>query len=97
MSYVWLTLGWLFAILFGLLTVSMLMLNNWLHALVLLLAVPLCLPPVSSLMQNQFGWSIHPVLHGVLIVALLFVFGWLLLGQKATSILASFCCETSPL
>jgi hypothetical protein len=45
MTYAWLTLSWIFAILFGLLTVSMLLLNNWPHALALFLVVLLCLPP----------------------------------------------------
>ena len=52
MTYVWLTLGWIFAILFGLLTISMLVLNNWAHALVLFLVVLFCLPPVSSFIRN---------------------------------------------
>jgi pimeloyl-ACP methyl ester carboxylesterase len=89
MTYVWLTLGWIFAIFFGLLTVSMLMLQNWLQALVLFLVVLLCLPPVTSLVQNQFDFSLHPLLRGVLIVGLLAVFVWLLLGAKPTSIYKS--------
>jgi len=89
MLYVWLTLGWLFAIIFGLLTVSMLLMNNWFPALALLLVVLLCLPPVSSLIKSRFGWSIHPVLRLVLIVGLLFVFVRLLLGTEVTSIYKS--------
>jgi pimeloyl-ACP methyl ester carboxylesterase len=88
-TYLWLTLGWVFAILFGLLTISMLLLNNWAHALVLFLVVLLCLPPISSLIHNQFGWSIHPLLRGVLIVGLLFVFVRLLVGAEVTSIYKS--------
>jgi pimeloyl-ACP methyl ester carboxylesterase len=89
MKYVWLVLGWFFAGFFGLLVASMLMLRNWLHALVLLLVVLLCLPPVSAFIKNQFDWSIHPVLRIVLIAGLLFLFSRLLLGAKATSIYAS--------
>jgi pimeloyl-ACP methyl ester carboxylesterase len=89
MKYVWLTLGWVFAILFGLLTISMLLLNNWLHALVLFLAVLLCLPLVSLFIKNHFGWSMHPLLRGVLIVVLLFVFVRLLLGAGVTSVYKS--------
>jgi pimeloyl-ACP methyl ester carboxylesterase len=88
-TYLWLTLGWILAILFGLLTISMIMLNNWLHALVLFLVVLLSLPPVSAFFQNLFGWSIHPLLRGVLIVGLLFVFVRLFLGAEATSIYTS--------
>ena len=51
-SATWQALGWIFAVLFGLLTISMLLLNNWLHALVLFLVVFLCLPPVSSFIRN---------------------------------------------
>ena len=89
MTYVWLALGWIFAILFGLLTVSMLMLQNWLQALLLLLVVLLCLPPVTSLIQNQFGLAIHPLLRGALIVGLLAAFIWLLLAGPAGSIYKS--------
>jgi pimeloyl-ACP methyl ester carboxylesterase len=86
MTYVILVLGWLFAIIFGLLTASMLLMNNWPHALALFLVVLLCLPPISSFIQNRFGWSIHPVLRGVLIVGLLFVFVRLLTNVEQTSI-----------
>lgn len=82
-------LGWIFAILFGLFMISMLMLKNWLPALVLFLLVVLCLPPVSAFINNQFGWTIHPVLRLALIGALLFVFGRLLFGAKITSIYKS--------
>ena len=78
--------GWIFAILFGFLGISMLLLKNWPHALVLLLIVLLCLPPVSGLVKNRFGWSIHPVLRLVLVVGLLFVFGRLLMGGEITSV-----------
>lgn len=89
MAATWLILGWLFAILFALLTVSMLLLKNWLHALVLFLLVLLFLPPVSSFIQNSFSWSIHPVIRFVLIVGLLFVFVRLLFGARITSIYKS--------
>ena len=81
--------GWIFAILFGLLTLSMLMLGNWLHALVLFLLVLLCLPPVNPFIKNRFDWSIHPVLRLVLIIGLLFAFSRLLTGGEMTSIYAS--------
>ena len=47
MTYVWLTLGWVFSVLFGLLMLSMLLMHNWLPAAVLLLVVVLVMPPVS--------------------------------------------------
>jgi pimeloyl-ACP methyl ester carboxylesterase len=89
MTYLWLILGWLFAIIFGLLTFSMLLLKNWLHALILFLLVMLCLPPVNMLMQRRFNFSLHPLLRGVLIAGLLFVFVRLLTGAKVTSIYRS--------
>jgi pimeloyl-ACP methyl ester carboxylesterase len=89
MTYVWLTLGWIFAILFGLLTVSMLLLHNWLHALILFLVVLLCLPPASAFIKSRYGWSIHPALRVVLIVGLLFTFGRLLIGGEVTSVYKS--------
>ncbi len=89
MTYVWLVLGWIFAALFGLLTVSMLLLHNWLHALVLFLVVLLCLPPVTAVFHSRFDWSIHPVVRTVLIVGLLFLFVRLLVGTEATSIYKS--------
>ncbi|MCB8980210.1 MAG: alpha/beta hydrolase [Ardenticatenaceae bacterium] len=89
MSIIWIILGWIFAFIFSLLTVSMLLLHNWLHALALFLVVLLCLPPVNSLLRNRFDFTIHPLLRGVLIVVLLFVFVRLLTGEKVTSIYAS--------
>ena len=89
MNTVWLVLGWVFAVIFGLLTVSMLLLHNWLEALVLFLVMLLCLPPVTTFLQDQFGLFIHPLLRVLLIAGLLFLFVRLLLGGEATSIYAS--------
>jgi pimeloyl-ACP methyl ester carboxylesterase len=89
MSVAGVIIGWVFAILFGLLTISMLLLKNWPHALVLFLLVLLCLPPVSVFIESQLGLSIHPLLRLVLIVGLLFVFFRLLFGAKITSIYKS--------
>jgi pimeloyl-ACP methyl ester carboxylesterase len=86
MTYLLLALGWIFSILFGLLTISMLLLNNWLHALVLFLATLLCLPPFSSLLKNKFGLAIHPVLRLAIIVGLVLAFAGLFVGAKVTSI-----------
>jgi pimeloyl-ACP methyl ester carboxylesterase len=57
--------------------------------MVLFLMVLLCLPLVNLFFQKQFGWSIHPLLRGVLIVGLLFVFVRLLLGAEVTSVYKS--------
>lgn len=42
----------------------MLLLHNWLHALTLILALLLVLPPMSSLLKNRFDLTIHPLLRG---------------------------------
>jgi pimeloyl-ACP methyl ester carboxylesterase len=89
MMTVWLILGWLFAILFGLITISMLMQGNWLHSLVLLLIVLLCLPPVNTFISNRVDWNIYPFLRLGLIVGLLFIFGKLLMGGKVASVYKS--------
>lgn len=89
MTTIWLILGWFFTILFSLLTVSMIMLKNWLHALILFTVVLLCLPPINTLIKNLFGWTIHPFVRGVLIAVLLFGFVRLLTGAKITSIYRS--------
>jgi pimeloyl-ACP methyl ester carboxylesterase len=89
MSIVGAILGWIFAILFALLTISMLLLGNWLQALVLFLVVLLCLPPVNTLLKQGYDWSIHPILRLVLIVVLLFVFSRLIMSGEITSIYKS--------
>jgi pimeloyl-ACP methyl ester carboxylesterase len=81
--------GWIFAVIFGILAILMLMLKNWSLALVLILIVFLCLPPINTLVKDRLGWSLHPVLRLVLIGGLLFVFGKLFLGGEVTSIYKS--------
>ena len=89
MNIFWSILGWLLSILLGLLTVSMLLMRNWLQAFVLLLLTLLVFPPVNSFVNSQFGWSIHPLLRIVLIALLLFVFIRTLVGGEKTSIYKS--------
>ena len=89
MAVFWVSLGWILAVIFGLLTVSMLLMKNWLQAFVLFLIVLLVLPPVSALMENLLGWTIHPLVRIVLILALLFLFARLLLGSGGESIYKS--------
>jgi pimeloyl-ACP methyl ester carboxylesterase len=67
----------------------MVMLQNWLQAFILLFVVLLCLPPVSTLIKDQYDWTLHPVLRVVLIVALLFAFSRSILDGEITSIYAS--------
>ncbi len=82
-------LGWLFAVIFGLFCISMVLMGNWIPALVLFLVVLLCLPPVSTLVKNQFDLSLHPALRIVLVLALLFAFVRSMIGEELTSIYAS--------
>ena len=89
MSIIWIILGWILALLFSLATTSMLLLHNWPHALATFLVVLLCLPPVNTLLQNRFDFSLNPIVRGVLIVGLIFVFVRLLSGGTATSLYAS--------
>jgi pimeloyl-ACP methyl ester carboxylesterase len=67
----------------------MLLLKNWLHALVLFLLVLLLLPPVNAVIQSSLDWPIYPVLRFGLIAVLLFAFIRLLFGTKITSIYKS--------
>jgi pimeloyl-ACP methyl ester carboxylesterase len=86
MAIVWAILGWLFTVLFGVFLISMVMLGNWLHALILFLLVLLCLPPFSALLKNRFDWEMHPVLRIVLLAGLLFGLNRVMFGQTPESI-----------
>lgn len=63
MSLIGMIFGWLFAVVFGILTLSMVLLSNWLQAGLLLIVVLLCLPPVSTLIENRYERTIHPLLR----------------------------------
>lgn len=86
MNYLWLTLGWIFAILIAALTTSMILLHNWLPAAILFIVVLLVLPPVNALLFRGLRLTIHPVVRGLLIAALLVAFGRLIVGETRTSI-----------
>ncbi|MFN2159054.1 MAG: alpha/beta fold hydrolase, partial [Anaerolineales bacterium] len=89
MSVLWEILGWVFAVIFGLLTISMLLMKNWIQALLLFIVVLLVLPPVNSMIKSQLGLNIHPLVRIVLILGLLFLFSRLLLGAGGESIYKS--------
>jgi pimeloyl-ACP methyl ester carboxylesterase len=89
MSVLWEILGWVFAVIFGLLTISMLLMKNWIQALLLFIVVLLVLPPVNSMIKSQLGLNIHPLDRIVLILGLLFLFSRLLLGAGGESIYKS--------
>jgi pimeloyl-ACP methyl ester carboxylesterase len=84
-----LLLGWLFATLFGLLTLSMVLTGNWLRAILLLAAAFLLLPPVRAFIEQQTGATLSLPAAGLLAVVLLAAF--VLLGSisKPTSVYKS--------
>lgn len=84
-----LVLGWLLSAVFSLLLLSMLLLQNWLHAALLLIVVLLCMPPVSGYMKKRFGRPLHPAARVTMIAVLLLVFGRLLVGTTASSVFRS--------
>jgi pimeloyl-ACP methyl ester carboxylesterase len=89
MAYVFLALGWLFSLLFGLFALSMLLMGNLLQAIPLLGLVLMLLPPVRALAYHQTGISLSLPVRAVSIVALLAAFVLLGSVNKATSIYAS--------
>lgn len=68
-----LALGWSFSLLFGLFALSMLLLGNWLSALLLIPVLSLCLPPVTRLLRSELDLTLHPGLRALLVIALLFL------------------------
>ena len=68
MSVVGLVLGWLLETLFGLLTLTMALMRNWLRAIPLLAATLIVLPPVRALIEQQVGVT-SPLLAVGLLVA----------------------------
>ena len=85
MKYVVLVLSWFFGIVFGLLSVSMLLTRNWLQGITLLIVVLLLLPPVRGLTYRLTGSSIPRWGRIISIVVLLVVFVWLGSFNKYTS------------
>jgi len=85
MNYVILILSWVFSIIFGLLTVSMLLMRNWLQATSLLIMVLLLLPPVGTLIHRLTGISIPWWGRVITLAILLIVFVWLGSLNKFTS------------
>jgi pimeloyl-ACP methyl ester carboxylesterase len=68
-----LVLGWSFSLLFGLFALSMFLLGNWIPALLLLVILLLCLPPMTRLVRRQLELAIHPGLRVFLVITLLFL------------------------
>jgi pimeloyl-ACP methyl ester carboxylesterase len=89
MRLVWHIFGWTCAIFFGLLTISMLLLHNWVGMLLLLLITLICLPPLTSLAEKKIRQSIHPILKPVLVAGLLVILVFQMIGRDASSIYKS--------
>jgi pimeloyl-ACP methyl ester carboxylesterase len=89
MSTVGLVLGWLLGILFGLLTLSMVLMRNWLQAIPLLAATLIVLPPVGALLAQQFGVALSLPVVVLLVIVLLVAFVLLGSVNKPTSIYKS--------
>ncbi len=89
MSVVFLVPSWIFAIFFGLFTLSMVLMGNLLQAIPLLGATLLLLPPVRTLIHDQIGKSLSPWIYVISLVVLLFAFSWLGSFNKLTSIYTS--------
>ena len=81
MNVVGLVLGWLLGILFGLLTLSMVLMRNWLQAIPLLAATLIVLPPVRALIEQLTAVTFSLPVVGLLVVVLLAVF--VLLGSSS--------------
>lgn len=89
MNVVGLVLGWLLGILFGLLTLSMALMRNWLQAIPLLAATLIVLPPVRALIEQQTGVTLSFLVVGLLVAVLLAAFALLGSINKPTSIYKS--------
>jgi pimeloyl-ACP methyl ester carboxylesterase len=85
MRYLFLFLSWFFSIIFGLLTLSMLLTRNWLQAIALFGVVLVLLPPVRALATGLVGRSIPWWMWIISIVVLLVAFVWLGSLNKYTS------------
>jgi pimeloyl-ACP methyl ester carboxylesterase len=85
MKAIRLILAWLLA----LLTLSMVLLGNWLPAAALLAALALVVPPVVALIRRRLGGRPRLLLRAGLVLALLGVFVCSLAATKVTSIYKS--------
>ena len=89
MNAVGLVLGWLLGILFSLLTLSMVLMRNWLQAIPLLAATLIVLPPVRAFIELQTGVTLSLLVVGLLVAVLLAAFVLLGSMNKTTSIYQS--------
>lgn len=86
MKIILLVLGWLFAILFGLLALSMALTRNYLQFVVLLLLVLIILPPAVAVARDLTGFTLPWWGRAIAIVVLLVAFQQLSAANQPDSI-----------
>ena len=79
-------LGWIFSILLGILALSMFLTGNKMRGAILLLAIFLLLPPVHTLVKQQTGKTIPPLVRVVGAVVTVGLFGWSMSRDEKRSI-----------
>ena len=79
-------IAWVFALVFALLTLSMLLLHHRLQALLLFAALLLCLPPLEPLLRRRMGIALRPLPRFVACAALFALSMALLPDAKNTSL-----------
>jgi pimeloyl-ACP methyl ester carboxylesterase len=79
-------LSWLFVILLGLLTFSMILLGNWPQAALLFAATLLLMPPVAHLLQHTLGWPLSGWSRALASIVLVGLAMFLLTRERPTSI-----------
>jgi pimeloyl-ACP methyl ester carboxylesterase len=89
MEYVGLVLGWVLGILFGLFTVSTVLMRNWLRAIPLLGVTLLLLPPLRALIETLTGITLSLPVTVISVVVLLALYVLLGLVNKPTSVYKS--------
>ena len=86
MTIIGLILSWIFSLLLGVLTLSMFLTRNYKRGAILLAAALLLLPPIQTLIKNQTGNMISPLISAIGAIALVGIFGWSMSREEKTSI-----------
>jgi pimeloyl-ACP methyl ester carboxylesterase len=85
MKYLFLFLSWFFSVIFILLTISMLLMKNWLQGILLLLLILIVLPPVRILANKLTKIQIPWWGRAAFIILLLALFVWFSSRNEYTS------------
>jgi len=86
MAIVGIILSWLFSVLLGVLALSMFLTGNTMRGVLLVVAILLLLPPIQTLIKNQTGKIIPPLVRVAGAVAMVGIFGWMMSREEITSI-----------